>query len=175
MSAGEARDSSIDGGDGRPCHTHRDRRDSAAARDPAGAHPDLTGDDQAHSFRFVASAAVGALLPLSIGVGSTLAKPAESEVYDPSDPWCFQDGVERYCAAQTGTFTVETRQNGLVVGVVDLTTTVDVTVDGADESFSFASGDRTRWTDGEQTCESLTRLRIVDDEVITDSIKTVCH
>jgi hypothetical protein len=142
------------------------------------------------SLRLLASTLLGVVLLASLGVGSTLAK-GNIETYDLSDAWCFQDVVERYCSVQDGTLTIETRKDGSTVGRVDLVLTVDVTSDGAfvatyttrtsqlsrsapDGSYSFTWSDRTRWTDGEQTCKTDMRIKIVDFDVVIDFIKGSC-
>ena len=142
------------------------------------------------SLRLLASTLFGVALLASIGAGSTLAKGAV-ETYDLSDAWCFQDGIDRYCTVREGTLTIETKNDGNTVGRVDLVTTVDVTTDGAfvatyttrtsqvsrsatDGSYSFTWSDKTRRTDGEQTCKIDMRVKIVDFHVVTDLLKGTC-
>ena len=144
-----------------------------------------------HSLRLVASTILGAGILLTIGVGSTFAKPT-IEKYDLGDAWCFQDVIEMYCTVEKGTFTIETKDDGSSIGRMNLTTKVEVTAGGifvaryttkshqetrsdADGSYTFSSRDRTKWTDGEQKCTSDIRLKIVDFEVVIDSTKGHCN
>ncbi len=143
------------------------------------------------SFRLFTSTILGAVFLLSVGVGSTMAR-GQIEEYDLSDAWCFQDVAELYCNVQTGTFTIETKKNGVVIGRVNMVLKTEVTADGAfvaryrtttrqvtrtnpDGTYSFTSRERTRWTDGDETCITDVRLKIVDFEVIVDSIRSTCR
>jgi hypothetical protein len=140
--------------------------------------------------RLLASTLLGVTLLASIGVGSTLAK-GDLVTYDLADAWCFQDTVAQYCNVQEGTLTIETKNDGSTVGRVDLVLTTDITADGAfvatyttktsqvsrsapDGSYSFTWSDKTRLTDGDQTCKVDMRVKIVDFHVVTDSIKGTC-
>ena len=145
------------------------------------------------SLRLITSTLLGAVLLLGLGGGAVFAGQGHVvETYDLDDAWCFDDVVQQYCFVQEGTFTIVTKHDGGTVGKVDMTLTVEVTADGAfvasyttetkqdsrtnvDGTYSFTWRERTRWSDGEQTCDTATRLKIVDFEVIVDSIDTNCH
>ena len=141
--------------------------------------------------RLVTSAVLGTALLLSLGVGSTFAAGHSVVKEDLADAWCFYDTIDTYCNVQKGTFTIETKKDGTEVGKLEMTLKTDVTHDGvfvatsttkskmetrfgADGSYSFSSHDKVRWTDGEETCKTDIRIKIVDFDVLVDTYKTHC-
>ena len=142
--------------------------------------------------RLLASSAFAAILLLTAGLGSTLAAGRTTEVYDLDDAWCFQDGVELACTVREGTLTIVTKADGTSIGTVKLRQDTTITVDGAfvaeyttrthdrtrsepDGSYTTTTRERTRWTDGEETCVSRVILKIVDFDVVIDIERTACR
>jgi hypothetical protein len=146
--------------------------------------------------RLITSTTLGAILLLSLGVGATLAAPAPQkptvQVIDLGEDWCFDDSVDLYCNVQTGTLTIKEWSNGSSESKVNMVIKTDVTHDGAfvakyvttkeshtqfgpDGSYSTDEVERTRWTDGSQTCFSASHFKRIDFDVKIDTYRWHCN